>query len=72
VLFYLIAFYGSGRLDGAAEQEEFFCEGRFTRIGVGYDGKRLAFADLVVIFHYDWPSADLRSLEVRKGTKITG
>jgi hypothetical protein len=38
----LVAFYGSGGLDGAAEQEEFFRECRLTRIGVGYDGKRLA------------------------------
>ena len=46
VLLDLIAFYGTGRLDGAAKQQEFLGQGRLTGIGVGYDGKGLPPADL--------------------------
>ena len=48
---YLITFYCTRRLDSAAEQKEFFCKGGLPCIRVTYDGKGLAFIDLVDILH---------------------
>jgi hypothetical protein len=50
VLFDLVAFNGSSGLDSAAEKKELLGECRFTRVGVGYDGKRPAFVNLVTKF----------------------
>ncbi len=36
----------AGHLDGAAEQQQLFGQGRFTRIGVRNDGKGAAFLDV--------------------------
>lgn len=47
----LIAFYGTGSLDGTAEKQKFFGEGGFTGIRMGNDRKGLSLIDLIDIFH---------------------
>lgn len=40
-----VVFYGTGGLDLATEEQKFLCEGGFSGIGVGDDGKGFAFGD---------------------------
>jgi hypothetical protein len=51
VFFDLIAFYGTGHLDGTAKQQEFFRQCGFTGIGVRNDRKSSPFLDLTIVFH---------------------
>ena len=49
MFFYLIAFYGTRRLDGTSKQQEFFGKRCFTRIRVRDDGKGSSSS----VFRYD-------------------
>ena len=40
--FDLVALDGPGSLDGAAKKQQFFCQGRFARVGVSDNGKSAA------------------------------
>ena len=42
--FDFVAFYGAGGLDGPPKQQQFFGQGCFARIRVGYNGKGAAAA----------------------------
>jgi len=51
VLLDLVALYRTGRLYGSAEEQEFLCQRRLSRIRVRDDGEGFAFVDLVDVFH---------------------
>ena len=51
MFFDLIGFNRTSLLDGPSKEEEFFREGGFPGIGVGYDAKSLSFLYLVYRAH---------------------
>ncbi|HSR38285.1 MAG TPA: hypothetical protein VLL95_05175, partial [Phnomibacter sp.] len=51
VLLDLVAFYGTGSLDGTTKQQEFFGKGGFTSIGVADDVKSFAPGYFSCVFH---------------------
>ncbi len=48
----LAAFHRPGQMDGSAVQEQFFGQGGFAGVGVGYDGEGATRADLIRCFHF--------------------
>jgi len=62
-----VVFYGTGGLDLATEEQKFLCEGGFSGIGVGDDGKGFAFGD----FGFVEISPSLRTLTTVKPHWLT-
>ena len=66
----LVAFYGTGCLDSAAEEQELLRQGCFTRIGVGYDGKGFTLVDLGMISHIGPQRYEFSGAKPRRSTPL--
>jgi hypothetical protein len=74
VFFDLVAFYRTGRLNGATKQQEFFRKGSFTGVRVRDNCKSASFMNLVVVFHcfIICPEASYSLENWRKGNAKSG